>query len=84
MMAKSHIVVVVVFKNTELIQMAKEAANTSVQIYNKIIAEKFVYEKNLIIQELNRNGLQTIYTAPEDLSINSINKYLEIKARGLI
>lgn len=84
MMAKSHIIVVVVFKNTELIQMAKEHATSSVEIYNKIIAEKFVYEKNLIIQELNRNGLQTIYTAPEDLSIKSINKYLEIKARGLI
>lgn len=84
MMAKSHIIVAVVFKNTELIQMSKESAKSSVEIYNKIIAEKFVYEKNLIIQELNRHGLQTIYTAPEDLSIKSINKYLEIKARGLI
>lgn len=84
MMAKSHIIVVVVFKNTELQDMAKENAKNTIDIYNKIIAEKFVYEKSLIIQELNRNGLQTIYTAPEDLSIKSINKYLEIKARGLI
>lgn len=84
MMAKNHIIVAVVFKNTELIQMAKDTARSTIDIYNKIIAEKFVYEKNLIIQELNRNGLQTIYTAPEDLSIKSINKYLEIKARGLI
>ena len=35
--------------------MAKENAKSSVEIYNKIIAEKFVYEKSLIIQELNRN-----------------------------
>lgn len=84
MMAKSHIIVVVVFKNTELLEMSKSEAKNTVEIYNKIIAEKLVYEKNLIIQELNRNGLQTIYTAPEDLSIKSINKYLEIKARGLI
>lgn len=84
MLNKSHIVVVVVFKNTELVDMAREQTNKIHDIYNKIIAEKFVYEKNLIIQELRANGLQTIYTAPEDLSINSINKYLEIKARGLI
>ena len=84
MMTKTHIIVAVVFKNTELTQLAKDAAKSPVDIYNKIIAEKFVFEKNLIIQELNRNGIQTIYTAPEDLSINSINKYLEIKARGLI
>ncbi|MDR2283285.1 MAG: DUF58 domain-containing protein [Sphingobacterium sp.] len=84
MLNKSHIVVVVVFKNTELFDLAREQAVKTIDIYNKIIAEKFVYEKNLIIQELTRNGLQTIYTAPEDLSINAINKYLEIKARGLI
>lgn len=84
MLNKSHVVVVVVFKNTELIALAKQPAHTTLATYNKIIAEKFVYEKNLIIQELNRQGLQTIYTTPEDLSINSINKYLEIKARGLI
>lgn len=84
MINKTHIVVVVVFKNTELIQMAKESTHSTIDIYNQIIAEKFVYEKSLIIQELNRQGIQTIYTAPEQLTINSINKYLEIKARGLI
>lgn len=84
MINKTHIVVVVVFKNTELIQMAKENTHYTIDIYNQIIAEKFVYEKSLIIQELNRQGIQTIYTAPEQLTINSINKYLEIKARGLI
>ena len=84
MLNKSHIIVVVVFKNTELMDLAKTNAEKTIDIYNKIIAEKLVYEKNLIIQELNRNGLQTIYTTPQDLSINSINKYLELKARGLI
>lgn len=84
MLNKSHIVVVVVFKNTELVDMAKAPAHKIYDIYNKIIAEKFVYEKNRIIQELRQNGIQTIYTAPADLSINAINKYLEIKARGLI
>lgn len=84
MLRKSHVVVVVVFKNTELVDMAREPASKLTDIYYKIIAEKFVYEKQLIMQELSRNGLQTIYTNPADLSINSINKYLEIKARGLI
>jgi len=80
----SHIIVVVVFKNTELKQLAEQPAKKSREIYNQIIAEKLVYEKQLIIQELRMNGLQTILTEPKDLTINSINKYLEIKARGLI
>lgn len=84
MLNRSHILVVIVFKNTELDELAKSSPYRTIEIYNQIIAEKFIYEKNLIIQELHRNGIQTIYTAPENLTINSINKYLEIKARGLI
>lgn len=84
MLNRSHILVVIVFKNTELDELAKSSPHRTIEIYNQIIAEKFIYEKNLIIQELHRNGIQTIYTAPENLTINSINKYLEIKARGLI
>ncbi|GHE40217.1 hypothetical protein GCM10017764_24260 [Sphingobacterium griseoflavum] len=84
MLAKTHILVVVVFKNTELVAMSKEDGSRVIDVYNQIIAEKFVYEKGLVIQELQRQGIQTIYTAPEDLTINAINKYLEIKARGLL
>lgn len=81
---KSHIVVVVTFKNTELKTLAKEKVSKSLDIYNQIIAEKFNYEKQLIIQEMQANGLQTIYTEPTNLTVNVINKYLEIKARGMI
>lgn len=81
---KSHIVVVVIFKNTELDHLATQRATKTREIYNQIIAEKLVYEKQLIIQKIQQSGLQTILTEPENLTVNSINKYLEIKARGLI
>ncbi|WP_104383473.1 DUF58 domain-containing protein [Sphingobacterium sp. HMA12] len=84
MLNRSHIIVVIVFKNVEVEDLAKSAPKKTIEIYNQIIAEKFIYEKQLIVQELIRNGFQTIYTAPENLTVNSINKYLEIKARGLI
>ena len=50
----------------------------------KAIAEKFAYEKRLIVKELEKYGIHSILTAPENLSVNTINKYLELKARGLI
>lgn len=81
---KSHILVVIIFKNTELAEMARTRAESAREIYNQIIAEKLIYEKNLIIHKLRQNGLQTILTEPQNLTLNSINKYLEIKARGLI
>jgi hypothetical protein len=45
---------------------------------------KFVEEKHLIVQELRQYGIQTILTSPEDLSINTVNKYLELKAKRMI
>jgi len=82
--AKQHLLVVIFFENTELIKFTDEKAETIQQIFEKTIAEKFVYEKKLIVNELRKYGIQTILTKPENLTINTINKYLEIKARGLI
>jgi putative membrane protein len=53
-------------------------------VYDKVIAEKFSFEKRLIVQELTRHGIQCILTAPQHLTLQSINKYLELKARGMI
>ena len=82
--AKNHLLVVIFFENTELSSMLKEKAETTQEIFTKTIAEKFAYEKKLIVNELNKFGIQTILTKPQELTVNTINKYLEIKARGLL
>ena len=82
--SKQHLLVVIFFENTELNEFAAKQAETVHQIYQQTIAEKFVYEKKLIVNELKRYGIQTILTKPEDLTLKTINKYLEIKARGLL
>ncbi|MDN5204746.1 DUF58 domain-containing protein [Fulvivirgaceae bacterium BMA10] len=79
-----HLLVVVFFKNTEIIEYSKHMAEDMEQIYLKTIAQSFVSEKNQIANELRQYGIQTILTKPEELSINSVNKYLELKARGMI
>jgi uncharacterized protein (DUF58 family) len=82
--AKNHLLVVIFFENTELKELVKQPAVSTQEIYQKTIAEKFLYEKKLIVNELNKYGIQTILTEPEQLTVNTINKYLEIKARGLL
>lgn len=83
-LAKEHLLVVIFFENTELIKFTEEKARTIHQIFEKTVAEKFIYEKKLIVNELRKYGIQTLLTKPEHLTINTLNKYLEIKARGLI
>ena len=81
--SKNHLLVVIFFKNTELELFATKEAKTTREIFNKTIAEKFIYEKKIIANELKKHGIQSVLTAPENLTVNTINKYLEIKARGL-
>lgn len=80
----SHLLVVVFFENSEIINYSQIQVNSIEEIYHQTIAQKFISEKNKIVQELKRYGIQAILTSPENLSINSINKYLELKSRGMI
>ena len=82
--AKSHLLVVVFFTNTELNELINKKTETIQEIYDKVIAEKFMFEKRLIVNELKKYGIYSVLTQPENLTLDTINKYLEIKARGIL
>ena len=81
---KLHLLVVVFFENAEITDYGHSEAANLEEVYLTTIADKFSVEKQQILKELLKYGIQTIVTRPEDLSINTINKYLELKSRGLI
>lgn len=79
--AHYHLLLVVFFENTELKYLIDKKAESLEEIYIKTIAEKFAYEKRLMVKELHKNGILSILTSPENLTVNTINKYLELKTR---
>jgi len=82
--AQHHLLLVVFFENTELRQLTNSIANNVESIYIKTIAEKFAFEKKLIVKELQKYGILSILTAPQNLTVNTVNKYLELKSRQVI
>ncbi|MEX0610461.1 MAG: DUF58 domain-containing protein [Balneolaceae bacterium] len=82
--AKDHLLLTIFFENTEMTKLLHQETHTIGEIYTKTIAEKFNFEKKQIVKTLNQHGIQTILTPPKELSVNAINKYLELKARGLV
>lgn len=82
--AKHHLLVIVFFKNSEVQNIIHSKPRNIQEVYDEIIAEKFELEKQLIIQELRKYGIYSVYTLPENLNIDVINKYLQIKARGIL
>jgi uncharacterized protein (DUF58 family) len=82
--ARHHLLMVVFFENTELHQLSHLNAGNIEEVYIKTIAEKFEFEKRMIVKELQKHGILSVLTAPEHLTVNAVNKYLELKARQAI
>ncbi|GAB5407996.1 MAG: DUF58 domain-containing protein [Balneolaceae bacterium] len=82
--ARDHLLVTIFFENTELTSLLEKDSENLSEVYVKTVAEKFNYEKKQIIKSLTQHGIHSILTPPKELSVNAINKYLELKARGLI
>ena len=83
-LAKQHLVVVVFFRNTELEALAARRPESSEEIFINTVSAQLLLEKRQIVRELQLNGIQAVLTEPENATLNTLNKYLELKSRGLI
>jgi len=78
-----HVLVVIIFTNRGLYELGIKPAQEYNDIYTNTIAMNKVVEKEKIANQLSTYGIKVITTLPEDLNINVINKYLELKARRI-
>jgi uncharacterized protein (DUF58 family) len=81
---KLHMLVVMFFDNEEIVNLSKRTVTDLREIYVQIMARKYLEEKNRIVTELSNHGIHCIKSMPKDLSMHTINKYLELKSRGMI
>ena len=81
-MAKRHSILVIFFEDVELEELINKQPEDKEQVYQLVIAEKLEYEKRLIISKLRKHNILSLLTHPNHLTVDVINKYLEIKARG--
>lgn len=81
---KFHLLVVMIFENTELIDYTRKEAEFMRDIYTQTISQELIINKKNMVKKLAKYGIQTILSKPEDLSINTLNKYLELKQKGRI
>lgn len=81
---RQHLLVVVFFENTEISDFTRKPTSTLEDIYAQITAEEHLFQKMQLVQQLKQYGIMSILTKPEHLTVNTINKYLELKSRGLI
>ena len=83
-LARQHVVLVIFFEDVELRDFAARPPQSSEDCFHQVIADRFIYEKQYVTTTLRRHGIYSLLTTPEDLSVDVINKYLEMKAKRLL
>ncbi|NDV83065.1 DUF58 domain-containing protein [Bacteroides sp. 51] len=82
---RQHRLLVVFFEDAELKKLISRHDQKDTEgYYQQVISEKFAFEKRLIVNTLKQHGIYSLLTTPENLSIDVINKYLEMKSRQLL
>jgi uncharacterized protein (DUF58 family) len=79
-----HLLVVIFFENVEISEYVNTPVDTLEDIYTHAIAEDYKLTKIQLAQELRQHGIMSMLINPEQLTVSSINKYLELKSMGMI
>ena len=82
--AVDHLLMVVFFENPMLKEKVEASTRTVEEVYHRTIAARFDQEKRQVVRELARHGIGSILTPPSELTVQTVNSYLELKARQAI
>lgn len=80
---RRHRLLVVFFVDNELKDYIATRPDNDEEYYRHVIAEQFAYEQRLVVSSLKNHGILALLTTPENLSVDVINKYLELKNANL-
>jgi len=83
-LARRHRLVVVLFENTGIRELLGGAAGRLEDVYVKATAEGLAHEKREVVRTLERHGIGALLTSPERLTTDAVNRYLQIKAQGVL
>lgn len=81
---QKHLLVVILFQNREIENYAYQASENKKEVYHRMIARQMLDDKRQMLHALQMHGVQCILTNSRDLTIDALNKYIELKAKGLI
>ena len=67
-----------------MVEYAGKEVTASHDVYERAVAEMVLDERRVVLDTLNQAGVYTIDVPANKLTVAVINKYLELKGKGLI
>lgn len=82
--AQRHLVVVVAIQNDALIAAARPNTLGALALYRSAAAEELIHEREEALARMRRAGVAVLDVAPTQMAAAVVNRYTEVKARGLL
>jgi uncharacterized protein (DUF58 family) len=79
-----HLPLLVTIRDPALDLEARQAPTASESVYRRAVAEQLIDERRLLLDNLRRRGVLTLDVDAQHLSVNVVNRYLQLKGRALI
>ncbi|MFN0099559.1 MAG: DUF58 domain-containing protein [Gemmatimonadaceae bacterium] len=80
-----HLVLVVALRNDPLHALARPAAeSSSTQLYETAAAAELLESREEALERMRRAGAVVLDVSPEVMTASVINRYLELKSRGML
>ncbi len=83
-LTQRHAIVFVTLKDSYLQQTVDATPNSFNDVARAVIAQDFLHDRSVVFERLARMGVHCLDVPNRALSVRLINRYLQIKQRGLI
>ena len=78
---KRHLVIFVAFQDEELEALMSSPPQTPEDVTRAVVAAELLKERDIVLSRLTRMGAQIVDTRADDLNLDLLNRYLDIKRR---
>ena len=82
--AQRHAVVIVALQNDALLAAARPTSDGSLALFKSAAAEELIREREAALARMRHVGITVLDVSPTRMAASVVNRYLEIKARGLL
>lgn len=79
-----HLPLCVTLQDPQVVSSARRVTETAPQMYERTVALDLLSERRRVLESLQKLGALVLDSAPDELSMNVVNRYLELKSRQLL
>jgi uncharacterized protein (DUF58 family) len=83
-LSRRHLVIFVSLRDPELTEIVRAEPASVNDVNRSVVAHDLIQDREQVLATLRRKGIHCIDTTPQNVSIQLLNKYLDVQRRELV